>query len=50
MMCDLLDTEQRVDAAAQRLHKVAGRTHVLEMEAYGDTKPRKTLLPHKYHE
>jgi hypothetical protein len=45
MIEDLQCTEDCVDTVAHRLHLVAGRAHVLEMEAYGETKPRKTLLP-----
>lgn len=47
MISDLVLVESKVSVAAQRLHKIAGRAHVLEMEAYGDTKPRHTLLPPK---
>lgn len=46
MLKDLLHTEQHVHVVAERLHLIAGRGHVLEMEAYGETRPRKTLLPH----
>jgi hypothetical protein len=45
MVDDLIGAEERVLVTAERLHRIAGRTHVLEMEAYGDTKPRHTNLP-----
>ena len=45
MLSDLVESEKKVDTVAQRLHRIAGRAHVLEVEAYGNTKPRKTLLP-----
>jgi hypothetical protein len=45
MLSDLHCAEEEVDTLAKRLHTIAGRAHVLEMEAYGETKPRRTLLP-----
>ena len=45
MIGDLYATQQDVDAISHRVHKLAGRMHVLEMEAYGETRPRHTLRP-----
>lgn len=45
MIEDLMSAEEQVMCTAQKLHKIAGRAHVLEMEAYGDTRPRRTLPP-----
>jgi hypothetical protein len=45
MVGDLHQAECEVDHLAQRLHKIAGRMHVLEFEAYGETKPRRTMPP-----
>lgn len=45
MVSDLTSAEKCVDDVAHKLHRIAGRAHVLEMEAYGETRPRKTLLP-----
>ena len=44
-MSDLHCAEEDVETLAKRLHVIAGRAHVLEMEAYGETRPRQTLLP-----
>lgn len=46
MMSDLVHAENSVMSISERLHRIAGRTHVLEMEAYGEIQPRKTLPPH----
>ena len=45
MIGDLVQLESNVQQTSEKIHRIAGRAHVLEMEAYGETKPRKTLPP-----
>ena len=45
MVGDLDQVECDVNHIASKLHVIAGRMHVLEMEAYGETRPRSTLPP-----
>jgi hypothetical protein len=46
---DLQCAENSVTVISKKLHLIAGRAHVLEMEAYGETRPRQTMPPSAGH-
>lgn len=42
---DLSRIRDEVVEKAEKIHLIAGHTHVIEMEAYGETRPRHTSMP-----